>query len=49
MSFLAEFWRFLRSRKELWLLPLCIALGVFGIVLVLSEVSAIAPLIYTLF
>ncbi|MGA3027236.1 MAG: DUF5989 family protein [Bryobacteraceae bacterium] len=49
MSFVVEFWRFLRSRKKLWLLPLCIMLGVFGLVLALSEVSAIAPLIYTLF
>ena len=49
MSFVVEFWRFLRSRKKYWLLPVCIALGAFGLVLVLSEVSAIAPLIYTLF
>ena len=49
MSFIAEFWRFLRSRRKFWLLPLCIMLGAFGLVLVLSEVSAIAPLIYTLF
>jgi len=49
MSFLVEFWQYLRSRRKYWLVPVCILLGVFGLVLVLSEVSAIAPLIYTLF
>lgn len=49
MSFVVEFWRFLRSRKKFWLLPLCIMLGAFGVVLVLAEISAVAPLIYTLF
>ncbi|HTP85676.1 MAG TPA: DUF5989 family protein [Bryobacteraceae bacterium] len=49
MSFVVEFWQFLRSRRKFWLLPLCIVLGVFGVVLVLSEISAVAPLIYTLF
>jgi hypothetical protein len=49
MSFLVEFWRFLRTRKKYWLVPVCIILGAFGLVLVLSKVSAIAPLIYTLF
>jgi hypothetical protein len=49
MAFVVEFWRFLRARKKYWLLPVGIMLGAFGLVLVLSEVSAIAPLIYTLF
>ena len=49
MEFLVQFWRFLRTRKRYWLVPVCIMLGAFGLVLVLSEVSAIAPLIYTLF
>jgi hypothetical protein len=49
MTFLVEFWGFLRTRKKYWLVPVCIMLGAFGLVLVLSEVSAMAPLIYTLF
>jgi hypothetical protein len=49
MAFVVEFWRFLRARKKYWLVPVCIMLGAFGLVLVLSEVSVIAPLIYTLF
>jgi len=49
MTFLVEFRGFLRTRKKYWLVPVCIMLGAFGLVLVLSEVSAMAPLIYTLF
>ncbi len=49
MSFLAEFWRFLRVRKKYWLLPLALSVLIIGALLVLVEGSAIAPFIYTLF
>jgi hypothetical protein len=49
MSFLAEFWKFLRVRKKFWLLPLLTMAVIFGTLLVLAESSAIAPFIYTLF
>ena len=49
MSFLAEFWRFLRVRKKLWLLPLVSMMILFGTLLILAESSAMAPFIYTLF
>lgn len=49
MSFLAEFWKFLRIRKKFWLLPLLTVILVFGVFLVLAESSALAPFIYTLF
>jgi hypothetical protein len=49
MSFLAEFWKFLRVRKKFWLLPLLTMALLFGTLLVLAESSAIAPFIYTLF
>jgi hypothetical protein len=49
MSFLAEFWKFLRVRKKFWLLPLLIMIVLFGVMLVLAESSALAPFIYTLF
>ena len=39
----------LRERKKWWLLPVIVFLLVFGILLVLSGSSAIAPFIYTLF
>jgi hypothetical protein len=44
-----EFWRFARERKKLWLLPIVIIIGLFGGLLVLSQGTAIAPFIYTLF
>jgi len=49
MSFLHELWRFMRMRKKFWLLPIFIVLGVFGALLVLTQGSAVAPFIYTLF
>jgi hypothetical protein len=49
MSFLSEFWSFLRVRKNFWLLPLLIMVVLFGAMLVMAETSALAPFIYTLF
>ena len=49
MSFLAEFWNFLRVRKKFWLLPMVLMLALFGGLVVLAQGSAIAPFIYTLF
>jgi hypothetical protein len=49
MSFLAELWRFLRARKKYWLLPILIMMVVFGGLVVLSQGSAVAPFIYTIF
>jgi competence protein ComGC len=49
MSFLKEFWEFLKERKKYWLLPILIVLVLFGILIVLSQGSAIAPFIYTIF
>jgi hypothetical protein len=49
MSFLKEFWGFLRQRKKYWLLPLVLVTLLIGSLLVLAQGSAIAPFIYTLF
>jgi hypothetical protein len=49
MSFLMEFWAFLRERKKYWLVPILLVLMVFGGLIVLTQGSAIAPFIYTLF
>jgi hypothetical protein len=48
MSFLSEFWQFLKVRKKLWLLPLFVMLLVFGVLLIATQSSALAPFIYTL-
>ena len=49
MSFLKEFMRFLMVRKKFWLLPILIVLVLFGGLIVLSQGSAVAPFIYTIF
>ena len=49
MSFIKEFFEFLSIRKKYWLLPIIIILFVFGGLIVLSQGSAIAPFICTIF
>jgi hypothetical protein len=49
MDFLAELWRFMRARKKFWLVPIIVMMVVFGALVVLSQGSAVAPFIYTLF
>ena len=49
MEFIKEFWEFLKIRKKYWLLPTIIVLAIFGGLIVLSQGSAIAPFIYTIF
>ena len=49
MSFLAEFWSFLRVRKKFWLLPIVTMVLAFGSLLILAQSTAVAPFIYSLF
>jgi hypothetical protein len=49
MGFVMELWEFLRVRKKFWLIPVILAMAVFGGLVMLSNGSAIAPFIYTLF
>jgi hypothetical protein len=48
-SFTMELWAFLKERKKFWLLPIIMFLGLLGTLIVLTEGSAVAPFIYTLF
>jgi hypothetical protein len=48
-SIMGEFWSFLRIRKKWWLLPIVVILLALGTLIVLTEGSALAPLIYALF
>ena len=48
-SFVTELWQFMRIRKKFWLLPILLLLSIFGALIVLSQGSAVAPFIYTLF
>jgi hypothetical protein len=49
MSFIKELWQFMRVRKKFWLLPIMLMMALFGGLIVLSQGSAVAPFIYTLF
>tara|TARA_B110000977_G_C10620152_1_gene315858 strand:+ start:66 stop:218 length:153 start_codon:yes stop_codon:yes gene_type:complete len=49
ISFIKEFWGFLKERKKYWLFPIIIVLALFGGLIVLSQGTAIAPFIYTIF
>lgn len=44
-----ELWTFMRVRKKFWLLPILLMLALFGGLIVLTQGSAVAPFIYTLF
>ena len=49
MNFLKEFWEFLKVRKKYWLIPIILILFLFGGLIVLTQGSAVAPFIYTIF
>ena len=44
-----DLWVFLRFRKKFWLAPIIFVLLLLGALIVLSQGSAVAPFIYTLF
>ena len=46
---LSEFFQFLRQEKKYWLVPIVVVVMLFGLLIVFSQSSAIAPFIYTLF
>jgi hypothetical protein len=48
-AFARELWTFMRVRKKFWLLPILLMIAVFGGLIVLTQGSAIAPFIYTIF
>lgn len=49
VSFVRELWQFLRVRKKFWLLPILIMMVLLGGLIVLTQGSAVAPFIYTIF
>ena len=48
-SVLSEFFQFLKAEKNYWLIPIVVVLVLFGLLIVFSQSSAVAPFIYTLF
>jgi hypothetical protein len=49
LAIVSEFWDFLKVRKKWWLAPIVIVLVLLGALIVLTEGSAVAPFVYTLF
>lgn len=49
MDFLKDLFSFITERKKFWLVPLIVVLLLFGVLIVLTSGTAIAPFIYTLF
>jgi len=49
LSILFEFWGFLRVRKKWWLAPIFFIMLLLSLLIVLSQGSAVAPFVYTLF
>ena len=46
---IVELWAFMATRKKFWLLPIIMLLLTLGALVMLTEGSAVAPFIYTLF
>lgn len=49
IDFLKDLWDFMRERKKFWLAPIIVVMLLLGALIVLSQGSAVAPFIYTLF
>ena len=49
LALIGEFWAFMRVRKKWWLMPIFVMASIFGGLLVLTQGSAVAPFIYTIF
>ena len=49
MSFLIEFWKFLKVKKKYWLYPILSFLVFFVVLIILSQGSAVIPFVYTMF
>jgi len=49
MQFIKELWQFMRIRKKFWLFPILLMMALLGGLIVMSQGSAVAPFIYTLF
>jgi hypothetical protein len=49
MDFIRDLWDFMRERKKFWLAPIVLVMVLLGALIVLSQGSAVAPFIYTLF
>ncbi len=49
MELARELWAYMGARRKFWLLPIFVMMGIFGTLIVLTQGTAVAPFIYTLF
>jgi hypothetical protein len=49
LELIRDLWAFLKQRKKLWMAPIIAILVILGVLLVLTQGSALAPFVYTLF
>ena len=49
MGLVSELWAFMKVRKKWWLGPIVVMLVLLGLLIVLTQGTAVAPIIYTLF
>ena len=49
IELLKDLWLFMRERKKYWLAPIILVMVLLGVLIVLAQGSALAPVIYTLF
>ena len=49
MELVKDLWVYMKVRKKFWLAPIVVVMLLLGGLLVLTQGSAIAPFIYTLF
>jgi len=49
IELIKDLWGFMRARKKFWLAPIIVIMLLLGTLIVLSQGSAVAPFIYTLF
>jgi len=49
LELIKDLWVFLKQRKKLWMAPIIGIMVILGVLLVLTQGSALAPFVYTLF
>lgn len=49
LELIQDLWGYMRERKKYWLAPIILVLLLFGVLIVLTQGSTLAPFIYTLF
>ena len=49
IEFIKELWQFMRQNKKYWLVPILLALAIFGGLIAITRGPSVAPVRYTLF